>query len=264
MAPPTVSFSDIKDTKLTVNWNTNGNPSGTVYKVERRVAGTTTFSTVMNYANVTSFIDTGLTPETCYEYRVTARGYLDSYFPGGKPYNDAVSSIYTVITTADPAVAAAQEAASAARAAKESAELAKTSADNASEKANLAYAMAQQAKDNTWDAEESKSAAQLAKEARDKANQALMNSRVPVIRKLEGLHGASCTNNDFFVAVVSTDYEDVTFEATCEGPVTPTITIVGDRITLSNLTTPGAYTLKVTASLGNSKSSSRMTFFRIY
>ena len=259
---PSISFTNIKDTSLKVVWSQNGNNAYATFSLYRRLVGTSTWTALFyNVADTYEFTDTGLNKESSYEYHLNVVNY-HSGADGTKPIAFDVYS--TVSTTEDPAVAAAQEAASAARAAKQSAELSKQAADIAATNSLSAYGMAQQARDNTWDADENKSAAQLAKEARDKANQALTSSRVPVIRKLEGLNGATCTITDFFVVTASTDYDDATFEVTCEGPCSPTITVVDDRITLSDLNVPGAYTVKVTASLGQAKSTSRLTLFRLF
>ena len=258
---PVMYFSNIKDKSVVVGWVDNNPPSAydLGYKLERGTKGGT-YVLVRDFANSKTFEDTHLTPDTEYEYKLTMRYGHPDYHGSHSHYLYAYGSI---TTATDPAVAAALEAASKADAAKQSAELAKASADNASEKSNLAYSMAQQAKENTWDVTEGKSVVQIAKEARDKANQALNVSRMPVIRKVQGLNGATCTIGSSFVLEVITDYDDAIITASCDGPGPSDIYVSGNKITVYNLQAGGAYSITVTAAIGTATSKGSFTFFKI-
>ncbi|NLB88076.1 MAG: fibronectin type III domain-containing protein [Syntrophomonadaceae bacterium] len=111
---PILSAADIKDTRITLNWISNGNPETTTYILQRKLGGG---AWVDRYTGpLLTFTDTGLADETLYDYRVIAKHI------SGDAARDKVSEIIKVTTTANPAVAAAQEAASKAQAAKEAAE----------------------------------------------------------------------------------------------------------------------------------------------
>lgn len=134
---PILSASDIKDTRITLNWIPNGNPGTTTYVLQRKLGGG---AWVDRYTGpLLTFTDTGLANETTYDYRVIAKHI------SGVTARDKVSEIIKVATTANPAVAAAQEAASKAEAAKRAAEQtlqyssdAKTAAENAQQSADTA------------------------------------------------------------------------------------------------------------------------------
>lgn len=132
-AAPAIYATNIKDTKLTVNWQANGNHSSVRYSLERRIPGNA-WTTILNKVDYFTFTDSGLTPETTYEYRITA--YNTSY--AAPTDTTTVSQVLTVTTTADPAIAAAQEAATKAEVARGAAINAQTASQNAEAKANEA------------------------------------------------------------------------------------------------------------------------------
>lgn len=118
-ARPIISVSDIKDVRVTISWNTNGNPTGTNYTLQRRLNASQTWTDIYT-GTANQYTNTNLVPETKYQYRVRVNHIAgedwNTYsYQGGLEYIE-------VSTTADPAVAAAQEAASKAQAAKEAAE----------------------------------------------------------------------------------------------------------------------------------------------
>ena len=118
-ARPIISVSEIKDTRLTINWNTNGNPAGTNYTLQRRLNASQTWLEIYT-GTANQYTNTNLALETKYQYRVRENHIAgtdwDTYSnQGGLEYIE-------VATTADPAVAFTQEAASQAQAAKEAAE----------------------------------------------------------------------------------------------------------------------------------------------
>lgn len=140
-ASPILSASNVKDVSAVINWNGNGNPSGTSYTLQRRVPGQ---SWVNRYTGtLLTFSDTGLNNESTYHYRVIVNHIAGSNM-NSTSWQNGLEYI-SLTTTADPAVAAAQEAASRAAAAEEAAkqtlqyaqdaksaaEQAKQSADNA-------------------------------------------------------------------------------------------------------------------------------------
>ncbi len=153
-ASPVLSASDIKDTRMTLNWNPNGNDVGTNYTLQRRVKGGPPWTEANNIYTGTgnTFTDTNLIPETEYQYRVRvnhiAGTEMNIYsLQGGQEHID-------ITTSADPAVAYAQEASSKAQAAKEAAEQtlqyssdAKAAAVNAESKANITL---QEVQDSTY------------------------------------------------------------------------------------------------------------------
>lgn len=69
-APAGVSATAISPTAITVSWTASAN--ATSYSVQRRVAGTTTFAVIATNLTATSYADSGLAPDTTYEYQVTA------------------------------------------------------------------------------------------------------------------------------------------------------------------------------------------------
>lgn len=118
---PIISFNDIKDKKIGITLNTMGNPATTEYTIERRM-GNNPWQVIASKIKVNSFIDESseLKPENTYQYRVLT--HHTEYTRYGLTSRDKYTNIYSVTTTADPAVAAAQEAASKAQAAKEAAD----------------------------------------------------------------------------------------------------------------------------------------------
>lgn len=118
-ARPTLYASDIKDTRITLNWNPNGNDTGTSYTLQRRLNVSQTWSDVYT-GNANQYTNTNLIPETEYQYRIRVNhiaGVDWNVFSlqGGQEY-------IVITTSTDPAVAFAQEASSKAQAAKEAAE----------------------------------------------------------------------------------------------------------------------------------------------
>ncbi|MHB1126948.1 MAG: RCC1 domain-containing protein [Bacillota bacterium] len=66
--PPSSLTATATNNSVTLGWSSNGNPSGTTYKVYRGTAPGTLIYTGAN----TTFTDTGLTPGTTYHYEVEA------------------------------------------------------------------------------------------------------------------------------------------------------------------------------------------------
>ncbi|WP_379964143.1 LamG-like jellyroll fold domain-containing protein [Epilithonimonas sp. UC225_85] len=90
--PPTnLNFTNVTTTEvpasssLTVNWNDNAD-NETNYVLERSTNGTTFTELATLGANITSYNETGLTPNTQYYYRV-------------KAFNATESSVYTTVTS---------------------------------------------------------------------------------------------------------------------------------------------------------------------
>jgi len=137
LATPIISFKDIKDNKLTVQWNTMGNPDYTKYTLQRRVSGGNWVDVVIDTTG-NSFTDTNLVPETNYEYRLYVKHICHDTWPYYTDKYDIYSDIKVVSTTADPSVAAALEAASQAQAAKEAAFSSRTASEKAEAKATEA------------------------------------------------------------------------------------------------------------------------------
>lgn len=99
---------------------------------------------------------------------------------------------------------------------------------------------ASNAASRTWDTFSSKSVATLARET--------MNNTPVIISKVQGVNQATCTSGTSFTAVVSiSPSNNISYSVSCAGPVTPTISVSGNNITLNNLTAAGAYTATITA-----------------
>ncbi len=198
-----LSASDIKDTKATIKWNPNGNPSETNYVLQRRIPGQAWVNRYTGYLN--TFTDTNLNTETTYQYRVITKHI------SGNNSRDLASwqnnkEYIEVTTTPDPAVAFAQSASLAAKAAEEAASSAGDKAQKASEsagvaasKADAAYITALDTKDNTQliddkDNNNLKSVAQLAKEARDKVvSLETKIDNMPIIQRVYTTNGATAS-----------------------------------------------------------------------
>jgi uncharacterized protein (TIGR02145 family) len=70
VAPSNLTGTVLSSSSVSLSWVDNST-NETGFKIERRVNGTTQFSVVGNVnADVTGFVDTNLTPNTSYEYRV--------------------------------------------------------------------------------------------------------------------------------------------------------------------------------------------------
>ncbi len=92
LPPSSVSFSSISQNSMTVTWDTNGNPAGTIYELYRN--GTTLLYT----GTGTSFNDTGLSAGTTYSYKLRAKTSLN-YYTG---YSSTFSKITLPSTPATP------------------------------------------------------------------------------------------------------------------------------------------------------------------
>src|SRR4029079_10768713 len=69
-APTGVSATDLTSTRVSLSWSSVGS-SATGYRVERRTELASTWTPISNVgAGTVSFVDTGLTPDTTYTYRV--------------------------------------------------------------------------------------------------------------------------------------------------------------------------------------------------
>ena len=102
VAPTSPTYTNIKATSLTVNWTKGENYHTPQYKVYQRIKKAVPDPWTLVYQGTAETVDlTNLEPETTYEYYVNATGI------NGVSLN---SSITTVTTSADPAVAAAQAA----------------------------------------------------------------------------------------------------------------------------------------------------------
>jgi hypothetical protein len=70
-APSSASATIDSDTQITVSWSGGGNPAGTEYEVTNETASTTS-----GWITTTSYIDTGLSASTHYDYSIIARNAL--------------------------------------------------------------------------------------------------------------------------------------------------------------------------------------------
>ena len=123
VAPTSPTYTNIKATSLTVNWTKGENYHTPQYKVYQRIKKAVPDPWTLVYQGTAETVDlTNLEPETTYEYYVNATGI------NGVSLN---SSITTVTTSADPAVAAAEAAKGAAEAGMQASEQAKTAAQKA-------------------------------------------------------------------------------------------------------------------------------------
>jgi len=117
-APTNPTFSGTGQSTTNVNWTTNGNGNQATYKLYRGSSSSGPWA--LRYSGTgTFFSESGLASETTYFFKVT------SSVPGG---SEVSSSVVSVTTSADPAVAAAQAAKGASEAAMLSAEAAKIAA----------------------------------------------------------------------------------------------------------------------------------------
>lgn len=176
-AAPAIYATNIKDTKLTVNWQANGNHSSVRYSLERRIPGNA-WTTILNKVDYFTFTDSGLMPETTYEYRITA--YNTSY--AAPTDTTTISQVLTVTTTDDPAVAAAQEAALKAEAARVASISAQSASEKAEAKATEAVELIKNLKTNFTDLEASFS---------------------PTIISVKGRNGATATKGNTFAVDVT-------------------------------------------------------------
>ncbi|SHE97083.1 hypothetical protein SAMN02745218_01174 [Desulfofundulus australicus DSM 11792] len=156
-----------------------------------------------------------------------------------------------------------------ANAAKSAANTAAINAQNAYNKAEEARARAADAANNTWDETESKSAATLAKEARDKANQALtaitnlQNSMVPVILRISGYNGATCTTGSTFNVVVQAPGA-TEFRVKADTGSWSAWTPVSGYATATGITGNGAHTIFVEVrNAAGATASGQMTMFKL-
>ncbi|WP_041282925.1 hypothetical protein [Desulfofundulus kuznetsovii] len=120
-----------------------------------------------------------------------------------------------------------------------------------------------------WDSVESKSAAQLAKEARDKANQALIaitnlqNSMAPMILKISGYNGATCTTGSTFNVVVQAPGA-TEFRVKADTGNWSAWTPVSGYATATGITGNGAHTIFVEVrNAAGATASGQMTMFKL-
>jgi hypothetical protein len=86
-APSNLSATPISSTQINLSWRDNAN-NETGFKIERRIGGGSYSQIATLGANVTSYQDTGLTPNTTYYYRIRA---YNSY--GDSAYSNEASAI---------------------------------------------------------------------------------------------------------------------------------------------------------------------------
>ncbi|NPV89605.1 MAG: hypothetical protein HPY50_02360 [Firmicutes bacterium] len=155
--------------------------------------------------------------------------------------------------------------------------------DQAVSAANAAKASAEQVADDTNDIrnnllsisggivqDANGTVLQAAREAKDRADQIynlVSNTKVsipPQIINTQGVGGATCTSSTSYSLIVTSYPESgVVYNATLLGPSTGDISIVGNIITFSNLTDPGAYTATITATNDGGTSSNIFNFFKV-
>ena len=229
-AIPIISFSNIKDKQLTINWNPNGNPSGTIYNIERKI-GNGPWSTILSNYTGNTYTDTNLVEDTTYIYRVKVLHVAPIGWDGGYGTSDAIWDVYTpeqtVTTTANPAVAAAQEAASAAQAAKLAAD---SSLQNTQEAKSAAV--------NVYDQVNN---ADYGLQALNTKIENLKSSVAPVIAKASGINGATCTRNGGFTIVIQASGADQ-FRAGLDTNDISSNWDASNVITLTNIS-PGIHTI---------------------
>lgn len=92
--PGSLQATALSSTQASLVWTDLVAHPATIYTIERRVAGGT-FATVAELENVSSYIGTGLTPDTTYEFRVKARTYA-----GVSDYS-TIASVHTPAAKAD-------------------------------------------------------------------------------------------------------------------------------------------------------------------
>ncbi len=184
IAKPIINFKDIKDTKLTVQWNPMNNPSYTKYTLQRRI-GLEAWTTIVSNTTTLSYTDTTLIPETEYQYRLLVTHVLNQDYSYDSS-RDIYSDVKHITTTSDPAIAAAQEAASQSLAAKEAAEQ------------TLQYSI--DAKNAAINAESKASeAVELIKGLKTEFNATI----APFIKSVKGINNATATKDDHFTVLVS-------------------------------------------------------------
>lgn len=232
---PILSATDIKDTKATLNWSAPGNPSNTVYVIQRKLGGGE-WQTLYT-GSLMTYTDTGLMNETTYQYRVIEKHISGNTsrdktcFQNDKYYID-------VTTTADPAVAAAQEAALKASAAEQAAKDtlqyssdAKEAAVQAQETANYVLS---QVNHSTYGLE------------------AIYNkidtNTLPDIKKVYNTQGATATNTSSYeVKINATGIKsNLRYRVTCDGFDSGWTD--SNTISISALTIPGVKTATVMVS----------------
>ncbi|OVE77936.1 hypothetical protein BVX98_01675 [bacterium F11] len=67
------------NTVLTLQWQANGNPTGTTYDLERSTDGATGWTTVLNLSTNTDYVDSPVNERTTYYYRVRAQNHAQVY-----------------------------------------------------------------------------------------------------------------------------------------------------------------------------------------
>lgn len=99
LPPINVSYSNIKQTELTVNWESNSNPSHTKYEIERKLSTSLNFTKVGETTDL-KFTNTSLDKGESYTYRVKAingDGISTDYALGADIITLPESPIVTVI-----------------------------------------------------------------------------------------------------------------------------------------------------------------------
>jgi len=71
---PTVAAAAISSTQVSLTWTDSAPTSGTTYSIERQTGGGA-FTVVKELTNGLSYVDTGLTANTAYSYRIRSRNF---------------------------------------------------------------------------------------------------------------------------------------------------------------------------------------------
>lgn len=125
--PIGLAFPSVLQNSVSITWNNSGNDAGTSYTLQRKT-DTAPWQDVATGVNMSSYTDSGLTPNTKYYYRIKVNALIGTAFYSNEAW---------IVTAQDPAVAAAKAAQSAAETSKLASEQAKSSADIAA--ANSIY-----------------------------------------------------------------------------------------------------------------------------
>ncbi len=232
MTPYNITFPTIGTNNIHVRWSNGNNPSNTSYTLQRSLDGIN-WVDVVTAQGMYEYTVTGLMQDTTYYFRVRVNEKSGRY---------NFSEVRCATTAADPAVSAAKAAQSAAEAANAAAQEAKAEAHNSRISADTARSYAEEAKNNTY--YQGQSAAYWAYQAAQLAN------TPPIITKVQGQNGATCTKGASFTLVVTASDNgppsNLRYRVTCDSYDSGWSS--SNILTVTGLSVPGAKTATVMVS----------------